>query len=199
VVAAVVTLWSLSAFAQEIPAPYGRIGGDVTVAVGAGAVVASDGVRAAAEVRARYLDTAGVFVSYEDASLFGADTRPRRVLASGLELRPLFLYRWLRGQEIRDARLDLALDSFGLELGAALRPDDGSAALQVGLGLELPISGNAEGLWIALHGGARWSEEALALGAVRGPEDRELFVSVTLAWHQIFMTHLIDVGDRAPR
>ena len=43
---------------------YGRVDGDITWVAGAGAVVAPRGPRPEAEMRLRYLETAGVFVAY---------------------------------------------------------------------------------------------------------------------------------------
>ena len=207
VLAATATLLaSVPARAEGTTEPsYGRVEGDVTVVVGAGAAFASGGPRAAAELRARYLETAGLFATYEDAALVGSSADPRRMLAVGLELRPLFLYRWLDGHESHRARWDLMLDSFGLELGmiwsASPSPGDGFAShpgIEAGVGLELPIMPDATGLWLALHGGIRWSDDALASGPVH-PSDREAYLAVTLAWHQVLSTHLVDIGDQAPR
>src|SRR5271165_4307241 len=97
---------------------YGRVDGDVALVGGAGAVATGRGVRAEVELRLRYLESAGVYVTYEDAVAVGSAADPQRVLCTGLELRPLFLLRWLRGNETQRARLDLALDSIGLEMGA---------------------------------------------------------------------------------
>jgi len=96
--------------------------------------------------------------------------------------------------------VDLALDSFGLELGAIFaQPIGGSFAerpgMQAGLGLELPVFARASGLWIGLHGGVRWSDAALGEGTVRGPVDRAGYLSITLAWHQFFGAHAVDFGD----
>ena len=46
---------------------YGRIDGDVTIVVGAGGVVTPGGPRATGELRARYLETMGLFATYEDS------------------------------------------------------------------------------------------------------------------------------------
>ena len=191
--------------AQGRPEPtYGRLAGDVTLVGGLGAVVAARGVRAEGEVRLRYLESAGVFASYEDAALVGSAAEPVRVLTTGLELRPLFLGRWLTGRETQRARLDLVLDSFGLELGATFAQPAGAsfasrAGVQAGLGLEVPLLPDATGPWIGLHAGARWSDDALATGVVRDADDRSAYLAITLAWHQVVAAHLVDVGDRAPR
>jgi len=191
--------------AQARPEPtYGRLEGDVTLVAGLGAVVAARGGRAEGELRLRYLETVGAFASYEDGALVGSAAEPTRVLTAGLELRPLFLGRWLTGRELQRARVDLVLDSLGLELGATFAQPAGtsfasSAGLQAGLGLEVPILARATGPWLGLHAGVRWSEAALGSGVVANADDRSGFVAITLAWHQVVVTHLVDVGDRAPR
>lgn len=181
-------------------ATYGRVGGDLTLVGGLGVVAADGGPRGEAELRARYFETAGLFASYEDAPLFGSSAEPRRVFAAGLEVRPLFLFRWLDGHETSRAWLDLVVDSVGLELGAAFEQPAGAAfasrpGAQVGLAVEVPILPRATGPWIGLHGGARWSDSALAGGPTNGPDDRSLYLSITLAWHQVVLARAVDVGD----
>jgi hypothetical protein len=183
---------------------YGRIAGDLTVVVGAGAVVAPRGPRAEGELRLRYLESAGVFATYEDAAIFGSAAEPERVLVTGLELRPFFFFRWLQGRESSRAGLDLVVDSIGLEVGATFAQPRGDAfasspGVQAGLGLEVPLFATATGLWLGVHGGVRWSDDALASGVVRGADDRAAYLAFTLSWHQVVVTHLVDVGDRAPR
>jgi hypothetical protein len=186
-----------------VDASYGRIEGDVALVGGAGVVVAPRGPRLGAELRLRYLETAGLFATYEDAAFFGSDPEPRRAVATGLEIHPLFLARWLAGRETQRARLDLALDSMGLEIGAFFaEPKGGTFAsrpgVQLGLGVELPIFARATGLWLGLHGGVRWSEDALATSTVDTVDDRSTFLLVTLQWHQLLVTHVVDLGDQAP-
>jgi hypothetical protein len=168
-----------------------------------GVVGAPRGPRGEAELRARYLDTAGVFVTYEDGALLGSSAEPTRVLAGGVELRPLFLYRWLQGQESGDARWDMLVDSFALELAATLSQPAGQAmsqgGLQFGLGLELPLLPQASGPWIGLHGGLRWSDVALATGEVQSADDRSVYVALTLTWQAVLTTHLVDVRDALRR
>ncbi len=204
--AAAATIQPASANADDdlVDPSYGRVDGDVGLVVGAGGVVSSGGLRLQTELRLRYLDTVGVFATYEDAQVLGAAQGPLRVLATGFEIRPLFLYRWLQGHEVRVARFDLAIDSIGLDLGALIEePRDGAfgsrAGLEVGLGLELPVFARATGPWIAVRGALRWSEAAMGAGVGEGPEDREAVLAVTLAWHQIVGTHVVDIRDRSPR
>jgi len=182
----------------------GRVDGDLAVSLGAGATLGPRAPRGEAELRLRYLWTAGVFVTYEDGPLLGSAASPRRVLAAGLELRPLFLARWLQGKETGNAYLDLTIDSFGLELGAVFtqpdaRPFGATPGLQAGVGLELPVFPRATGPVIGLHGGARWSDAALSAAPLGGPADRALYLSITLAWQEVLRTHFVDYDDRAPR
>jgi len=183
---------------------YGRIAGDVTLVGALGGVVAARGPRAEAELRLRYLESVGAFVSYEDGALLGSAAEPERVLTAGVEARPLFFYRWLRGREGSAAWLDLAVDSLGLELGATFTQPAGTAfaslgGLQLGLGVELPLWPRSTGPWIGLHGGLRWSDAVLESGVIRSADDREAFLVITVAWHQTVVAHVVDVGDRAPR
>ncbi len=200
-----VPAWCRPARAEDRPEPsYGRIEGDLTLVAGAGGVVAPRAPRAEGELRVRYLETAGVFATYEDGAFSGWPAEPRRVLAAGVEVRPLFLFRWLRGHEVRHAAFDLVVDSIGLEVGAAFAQAAGEgfasrAGVQVGLGLEVPLSGNASGPWIGLHGGLRWMDAALASASTADADDREAFLAISLAWHQVVVAHVVDVGDEAPR
>ena len=183
---------------------YGRIEGDVTAVGGAGAVLGSGGVRAEAELRLRYLETAGVFGTYEDSLAAGSGVEPQRVLAVGLELRPIFLFRWLEGAETQRARLDLALDSIALELGATFSQPTGSTfasqpGIEFAVALELPLLERAAGPWIGVRGVLRWSNGLLASGQTIGPDDRQVLLALTLAWHEILSVHIVDVGDRPVR
>lgn len=182
---------------------YGRIDGDVSASGALGTTIGPRGPRAALDLRLRYLWTAGVFVTYEDGPLLGSPAEPRRALAAGVELRPLFLAKWLQGKETGNAWLDLTIDSFGLELGAVFLQPSGSRfasrpGLQAGLGIQVPIFPRATGPVVGLHGGARWSNSALSGGAIESAADRSLYVLVTVGWQQVFGAHVVDLGDRAP-
>lgn len=185
-------------------ATFGRIDGDLAVQIGLGATFGPAAPRATVDLRLRYMQSAGLFATYEDGPAFGGDADPRRALAFGVELRPLFLGRWLQGWEFGKPYPDLLVDSFALELGAVFAQpvDRGFGArpgLQAGLGLALPLFPRASGLFLALHGGCRWSDRAISGGPLEGPSDRALYLNVTIAWQQIFGGHLVDLGDRAPR
>ncbi|MDP9149877.1 MAG: hypothetical protein M3O36_08075 [Myxococcota bacterium] len=181
---------------------YGRVDGDVALVLAAGIAMGPRAPRALGAARLRYLDTAGWFVTYEDGALVGAESAPQRMLATGCELRPLFLFRWLTDHETGRPFFDLMLDSIGLELGASFAQRAGSSfssrpGLQAGLGLEVPLSASGSGVWLELHGGMRWSSDALEQGAARSADDRAAYLAVTLAWHQFFLAHAVDAGDAA--
>jgi hypothetical protein len=134
---------------------------------------------------------AGVFVTYEEG--FGTRVDPRRLLATGVEVRPLFFARWLKDKEVGHAFVDLTIDSLALELGAFFAEPPGRGlgsrmGLQASLGIELPLFGKAEGLFLTAHGGARFSDR-LAAEEPSTRADRAAFVTFGLAWHET-----IDVG-----
>jgi hypothetical protein len=183
-------------------ATYGRVAGDITLGAALGGAVASGGPRVEGELRMRYLESAGIFATYEDGSFMGG-ADPQRVLAAGFELRPLFLARWLKGHESEQPFFDLTIDSIGIELGATLvQPASASfgarSGIEVGLGVEMPLGTEADGPWIGVHGGVRWSDEALASGRVDGASDREGYLALSFAWHKVVETHVVDVSDQLP-
>jgi hypothetical protein len=182
---------------------YGRIAGDIGLVGGVGMVVAPRGLLGAVDVRLRYLDTAGVFFTYEDTQVIGSSAVPQRFMTGGIELRPLFVAKWLEGRESGSAWLDLVVDSIGLEMGFVFQQLPGQPfspypGVSAGLGLELPFGVRATGVWLGLHAGVRWSSAALGNGVVDTAEDRSGYLAVTLAWHQIVAAHIVDLGDRAP-
>lgn len=199
--------------ARGVDTSYGRLAGDMAVSAGLGAAFGPRSPRAAVDLRLRYLSTAGVYATYEDGALIGDSSDPRRALSTGIELRPLFLARWLQGWEWGSPYPDLALDSLGLELGLVLieplgdRPASAGAdrgfaskpALQAGIGLEVPLLPRASGPLIGVHGAVRWSDAALGGEPIAGPSDRAFCLLVTLGWQQLFGAHVVDLADRAPR
>jgi len=135
---------------------YGRFDGDfrLSVAAGGGARIGARTVGIGlVELRARYLDSAGVFVTGD------SDDGAWRVTA-GVELRPLFPARFLLGLESGARFFDLLVDSFTLELGiAATRlSTDPLAGVVLGVGFDVPLV--AEPFRLAVHLGFRWTYEA---------------------------------------
>ena len=178
---------------NDADASYGRLDGDSAMAVSAGATFDVRGVRASLDVRYRYIQTVGVFVTYEEG--FNAGAEPVRLGVAGFELRPLFLGRYLEGLETSHPRLDMLLDSFALEVGAfvgepAARNFGDVAGLSFGVGFELPLLPRASGPFIALRGGVRWSREALSAATPATIDVIACVLNVAVGWQAIFGGHI---------
>jgi hypothetical protein len=177
---------------------YGRLDGDSAIAFSLGAAFDVRGARASVDVRYRYLHSAGIFLGYEEG--FGAGSEPLRVGIAGLELRPLFLGRFLQNKELGAPRLDLLIDSLALELGAFVAQPAGGdfghvAGLSFGLGLELPLLPKAAGPFLAVRAAVRWSREALSAADTTSVDVTVVVVTVAIGWQAIFGSHTVDVGD----
>ncbi len=147
-----------SARAERPEPSHGRLRDDLTLSAGLGGAAAFEGglVEATAnvELRARLVDTAGL--------LLGAAVRPEgsAQLVVAVDLRPLFLARFLSNLEGDDRVIDLLVDSIGLDIGFAAGPlgqDGAGLALALGLGFDVPLvftDDGATGLY--LHLGGRW-------------------------------------------
>ncbi len=206
-----VAVLSAPAAAAADDGVYGRLDGDLALSLELGISEAlrfdggGDGAAWGESLAARfgvhYLQTVVLYAHYNDA--LGVEAQPlARALSGGVELRPLFLGRWGQGLERGPAHLDLLLDSIGLGLGvygAWLRPSDCGAGcpdhgMETSLGFELPLLPQANTPFIALRGAVRWS--------LRAPQTMEAMPSPTglltlsLGYHHLFETHLVDAGDR---
>lgn len=193
-----------SAHAAEDDGVYGRFDGDLELHLGAGAAVADGGPMLAAHLAALYLSTAGIYARYTDA-LGTEGPVVERSIAGGLTLQPLFLGRYAQNWEQGPARLDLLIDSIALDVGAFWHdPVEGSfrltPGLEVGLGLSFPILAQASGPVMTIRGALRWRATDLSTATASGNIlERGAHLAVTLAWHQIVRTHLVDAGDRLQR
>ncbi len=131
---------------------YGRWDQDFTLEIGlGGGVTFADGAEGAsmmAELRLRIIDAAGPFL----AGRWGPNAGESLVV--GVELRPLFPALFLMDASTGRERLDLFLQSLGLEIGAAFFLDGSAdAGLAIGVGLEVPLvlpSRWAQGVWLRL-------------------------------------------------
>ncbi len=182
-------------------ATFGRIDGDLALRFGAGASFGPRAPRGVVDVRLRYLQSAGFFASYEEG--FGGSS-PRRLVATGLELKPLFLGRWLTGLELGKAYPDLFIDSLGIEIGAFFASPEAGAfgdrwGLQFGGALEVPIFPRASGLWLSVHVGGRWDRSTFGGREPTFADERSVYVSVMLTWQQVFGSHAVDLGDETPK
>jgi hypothetical protein len=194
----VVAVCAGAAVGPIVDTSYGRLDGDSAFVVEAGAAFDVRGVRGAIDVRYRYLQSAGIFLGYEEG--FGGGAEPLRLALAGFELRPLFLGRFLKGMEIGWPRLDLLIDSIGFEVGAFVaQPAFGnfgsSAGLSFGLGAEFPLLPQATTPFIAVRAALRWSREALSAADSTTVDVRAFVVTVTFGFQGIFGGHVVDVGD----
>jgi hypothetical protein len=149
----ILLLWAGHGLAQEAPGDgvYGRFNGDLNLSagLGAGLVIPTDD-RYTIELRARYLDSAGVVIAPE-----WTPSEHSGAVGVALELRPLFLARFLSNTYTGLPWVDLTLDSFGIEVGSWLGPFNGGfgAALLIGTGIELPLGSRTNrGFWLRIAG-----------------------------------------------
>lgn len=206
------TGWALAALAL-LAAPasawaddglYGRFDGDLELHGGAGAAFAEGGPSLAVGLAALYLSTVGVYGHYTDALGSGAP-HVIRSIATGIHVAPLFLARYASNFERGPAHLDLLVDSLGLEVGAFWdqprgQPWASRPGLEIALGLAIPILGRATGPYVGLRAALRWRDADLT-GAPGGGDsvlDRGALLSLTLDWHHVVRTHIVDAGDGLP-
>lgn len=175
---------------------YGRLDGDVDLSVAAGAGRDGDHAAASALARALYLGTAGPWLAV--STPLGGDGEAPRAVATGVELRPFFLPRLASDAERGPARLDLALDSLALDVGARFVGGPGRAssrALELALAFEVPLGADASGPWVGARAALDLAETGLSGD---GSGARGAWFAF-LAWHEVVLTHLVDPGDRLLR
>jgi len=196
--AVVALITTATAAARAEDGVYGRLDGDLELRVEAGAGFAAGGPSLAAGAAALYLGTAGLYAHYTDALGSGAPDIARSI-AFGVHLQPLFLARYGSDLEHGPARLDLLVDSFGLEIGSfwaaprghGLRAEPG---LELATTLAIPILARGNGPFLALRGALRLGQDE-AYSAI----DRAGLFSLTLSFHRTITAHLVDAGDSLAR
>ena len=188
-----------SARAEGADGLYGRFDGDLDLRAHAGVAFAGGGPGLAASLSLVYLATAGIYTHYTDALGSGAPIVGRS-LAAGVHLSPLFLARYATGREHGPAFVDLAVDAIAFEMGAFWAAPNRSAwnehpGLEVALDAGLPLFAQATGLFLGVRAALRWRPTDFVAGAPGGLVDRGAVLSVTLGWHHVLRTHLVDAGD----
>ena len=184
---------------------YGRFDGDLELRAEAGAAFAEGGPSLAASVAALYLSTVGVYAHYTDALGSGGplvarihrDGRPRRAALP----RPLRNRRRARPGAPGPAPRLARVRSRHLLGPAARGPWASRPGLELAVGLAFPILGRATGPYLGLRAALRWRDADLTGGPGGGNSvlDRGALLSLTLGWHQVVLTHLVDAGDGLPR
>jgi hypothetical protein len=202
-VAAINLLTPAIAHATDDDGAYGRYDGDLDLRLGAGMAIMQEGPALSANVSALLLSSAGLYVQYIDA--FDAGRRIPRSISTGLVIEPLFLARTAFNLQIGKGRLDLAIDSFAIGLGAywtiprlPTNPTN-EPGIEFSLGFGLPFLAQASGPVLGLRGALRASPAAMAGTEKFGLVEQGAYLSITLSWRQIVMTHLVDARDRAVR
>lgn len=139
---AALTLPAAPTRADEGDTVYQRLAGDLVLSAGIGGGVAFlDRVgpdvtgTTTIELRARLLDTGGLVIAPE----WRPEGDSRVVVA--VDLRPLFLIRFLSNLQSGDRWVDLFVDSIGIDLGIAIGPlsDEVGIATALGLGFDVPL------------------------------------------------------------
>jgi hypothetical protein len=182
---------------------YGRFDGDLDLSLAAGPELLRGGPGAAAMFRALYMQTASLYVGYTTS--FGNHSAvPPRSLALGVGLRPMFLPRWGNDKEQGPAILDLTLDSMTFDIGTIWAADQGGSfnqkpGIELGLGLEVPLTLQASGPWLGARGALRWRGVELASKENSDPANLGPVIFFTLAWHVLVNAHIVDMGDRLVR
>jgi hypothetical protein len=187
--------------ASDDDGAYGRFDGDLALSLGSGVAVAKGGPHLAFDLHALYLSTAGLYARYTDG-LGQHRTAMRRTIATGVELRPLFLARWAKDMEHGPAHLDLLLDSISIGLGAVWQepqraPFAAKPGLELGIGLEMPILSSATGPFVGAMGLLRLDDPSVKND--RDILDQGSMLLFTVSWHQMVPAHLVDARDRRPR
>lgn len=201
--AVAVALSAGRASAAEDDGVYGRLDGDLELALGTGVAVADGGPALAVRGSLVYLWAAGIYGLYTDA--LGTDAASvERSIATGVHFRPLFLGRFGSNAEQGPAHLDLTLDSIYLELGVVWdhrrREDpDGRPGLELGAGLAFPLLPDANGPFVGVRGALRYRDSDLTGHATDDLIEQGALLTITLSWRQVVTTHLVDAGDVAPR
>ena len=202
---------SSSALAQNRPTAsdgvYGRLSADTVLSaeIGGGISIASNPVSptiaptiaptVSTSLRVRALDSAGIFVFYQNA--FGPTRND--ALGLGLDLRPLMLARIFQDWERGPRTLDLFIDSIGLELGLSVQNIGAQWGATSGLswvfgaGAEVPLVWGASTA-LCLRLSARWlhSHPSDVWAATVGPNDT---VSINMLLVLRTMTNVGHVGS----
>jgi hypothetical protein len=160
---------------------YGRFRGDTDVSLKLGGMLRDSGVAGSVGASAHYYSLLGVTGDYSESLV--ADSLHARSASVGMELRPLFLPRWVLGMERGPAWLDLALDSAAFGFGAYFTDAEadgrGSRGAWMSLGFGAPLLGAATGPWLELRALRRFPDHD-ADGV-----DAHNALFVYLSWHHV--------------
>lgn len=165
---------------------YGRLDGDIDLALGVGPSFDFASADAALSVRAsvHWFTVAGIYALYQEA--LPEDARLERRIGVGVDLKPLFLVRWPLGLERGPALLDLTLDSLSLGLGMTFGDERGRAfgsrhGFETSLGFGVPLALEAAGPWLEVRAGA----------VLPNSLENEASVMALFSWHFVASTPFV--------
>lgn len=177
---------------------YGRLDGDIALAVELGAQASTGGGGLGGRLAGRYLTMCGLYAGYDDG-LGQVSQEVRRRVAGGIELKPLFFGRFASDLERGPATLDLWLDSTGIDLGiyrawlndAACAASCADHGMEIFLTSALPLLPRYNAPFVSLRVGLRWS-----LAHVPGEPSAELprvapAALLSLGYERLFATGLV--------
>ncbi|MBM4358269.1 MAG: hypothetical protein FJ096_09175 [Deltaproteobacteria bacterium] len=177
---------------------YGRLDGDLAVALDAGLSAGGQGAGFAARARASYLSMAGIYLGFEEGLGLPEQSLERR-MAGGVEVRPLFVARFLSDLERGPALLDLWLDSTGLDVGAHvtwLSPAVCAAGcrsdgLELAAHTALPLVARASSPFVGLRVGVRLALDSSAPVVENATQG---FVALSLGYQHVLRTGLVGLA-----
>lgn len=160
---------------------YGRLRGNTDLSLKLGGLISDSRIAGSVGASAHYYSLIGVTGDYTES--LSADTSETRSLSVGMELRPLFLPRWLLGLQRGPAWLDLTLDAtcigFGAYFGGGSTELDDTRGVWASFGLGVPVFGHAGGPWLELRLIRRFPDRDAFLAEPRNA------LMVYLSWHHV--------------
>jgi hypothetical protein len=182
---------------------YGRIEGDLLFIGEFAAGLGAGGPQFETHLSLLYLSTAGGYARYCE-SFENDEAAYARMIAFGLELKPLFLGRYALDFEKGPPHLDLFVDSLTLLVGATWESPTRAEfetypGIELGIGIEVPFLPQASGPYVGLTALARWGPNEIAGTSDRDFLERGSMLLFSLSWHQVFDANLVDFRDPPPR
>ncbi len=189
---------STNATPKRSDGAYGRLDGDLALALDAGMGLRDKEPVFVASACARYLQTAGIYSTWQHR-LRTQDADSSYVLSMGIEVRPMFLPRFLTDSEQGPARLDLVVDSLAFRVGTIVGASPLYSWTHPGfegaIAVGMPLSTEAAGPWLGT---------SLALQVSPNPPSSvrdssfgtALVFAVTVGWQALFAAHVVDLADR---
>ncbi len=172
-----------TAHANASEDPYGRLATETTLTLGLGAgaqLTENQSFLSLVDLRWRYLESVGVVLNPELRA--SGDV----AFHLGIEVRPLFWWRFLQGRQVGTRFVDEWIDSIGFEMGASyIREDSASKpGWMLGLGCDLPFWHFREPQAVFLHVGLRYVHSLASDygGSSQDFQDLSAYVTLNTKW-----------------